>query len=160
VHISTTKTKSSFLARFIYRMTNKLDLDEVIAESQNYQARSNLLNVLNKNKDLKPTISQKHISTHIDSWEEFTIQHLYADMQTFQKAKKKILELDFVSDIKYYNNMASYEIFEKGIEDSVSTIKIDDYCITLTAWNISDGKAIDILTPCILFIEEFQAANK
>jgi hypothetical protein len=156
MHIETKREKSSFLSKMLYRLTYKLDFDDVVTKSRNYEDRKKELHKLIIKKNDKPVIIQESISTHIDNWEEFKIKHIYADMHTFISSIKIIEELDFIDKIVYYPNISGYHVYEKDKNTSVATIVIDDFCITLTAWEISDGKAVDILTVCLHEIIKFQ----
>lgn len=160
MHVKYKKEKSSLIGRLMYWVQYKIDLNDVLSESGVREKQQQILNKLTASRNDRPTIQFKEITTHVAEWNEFTIEHLYADMRTFDISKKDMInQIDWISDIEYDTNMTSYRFLdEKG--HSKATIHIDDFKIVLSAWEISDGQAVDILTIIVNEIEEFTSTKR
>ena len=136
-----TKIKKNFFSKLFNN-----NLEKSIRESKDYTERQQTLNHLIKNEMRKPSIKKQEIITHIDDWEEYTIQHIYSDMQVLKKSFTQIRLLPNIKDIKYNSNTTTYNlIMEKGS----ASIIVRNYEIKLTAWNLSEEKSIEILNLCI-----------
>ena len=110
-----------------------------------------------KNEMEKPSIKVEVIETHVDSWVEYSIEHIYADMQVLKKAFVKMRTLPNVKDIKFNAHSLTYDvIMEKG----EASIIVECYKIKLTAWNLGEEESLKILDYCVDEILKVQESLK
>ncbi len=147
---------NNFFSNKLYKLLYGAKLENIKKESSNYFNKKEQLFFLIKNEMEKPFIKIEEINTHIDSWEEYTIEHIYADMQVLKKAFIKIRLLPNIKDIQLNSNTLSYDFI---MEQGKASIVVDCYKIRLIAWNLSKEKSIEILNLCIDEIIKVQGSS-
>lgn len=162
MHIYTKKSKENgFINRLIYRVFHQDDIADVVFDSENSSERQKLLNKLIEEEMTTASIYKEEIPTHIEDFEEFTIQHIYADMQVLKKSFIKIKKLSYIKEIKYNNKSSHYSLMGNN-DTELAYVSVDDYTIKLVvAGHILDEKeSIEILNFCIDEISKIQFSSK
>ncbi len=146
-----------FFSNRLYKLIYGVELEDVRKESNAYFDKKERLKLMLKNEMEKPSIKVEVIETHVDSWVEYSIEHIYADMQVLKKAFVKMRTLPNVKDIKFNAHSLTYDvIMEKG----EASIIVECYKIKLTAWNLSEEDSLKILDYCVDEILKVQESLK
>ena len=146
-----------FFSNRLYKLLYGVELENVRKESNAYFDKKERLRLMLKNEMEKPSIKVEVIETHVDSWVEYSIEHIYADMQVLKKAFVKMRTLPNVKDIKFNAHSLTYDvIMEKG----EAFIIVECYKIKLTAWNLSEEDSLKILDYCVDEILKVQESLK
>ena len=147
----------NFFSNRLYKLIYGVELEDVRKESNAYYEKQERLRLMLKNEMEKPSIKVEVIETHVDSWVEYSIEHIYADMQVLKKAFVKMRTLPNVKDIKFNAHSLTYDvIMEKG----EASIIVECYKIKLTAWNLSEEDSLKILDYCVDEILKVQESLK
>ncbi len=146
-----------FFSNRLYKLLYGVELEDVRKESNAYFDKKEQLKLMLQNEMEKPSIKVEVIETHVDSWVEYSIEHIYANMQVLKKAFAKMRTLPNVKDIKFNTHALTYDvIMEKG----EASIIVECYKIKLTAWNLGEEESLKILDYCIEEIIKVQESLK
>ena len=147
----------NFFSNRLYKLIYGVELEDVRKESNAYFDKKERLKLMLQNEMEKPSIKVEIIETHVDSWVEYSIEHIYADMQVLKKAFVKMRTLPNVKDIKFNAHSLTYDvIMEKG----EASIIVECYKIKLTAWNLGEEESLKILDFCVDEIVKVQESLK
>ncbi len=136
----------NFFSTSVYKQLYGVELEDVIKEGDAYSKKQERLKLLLKNEMQKPSIKMEEMLMTVDTWEEYTIEHIYADMQVLKKAFVKMRTLPNVKDIVFDSDFSIYDFsFERGS----ASIIVDCYKIKLTAWNLGEEESLEILNFCV-----------
>ncbi len=146
-----------FFSNRLYKLLYGVELEDVRKESNAYYEKQERLRLMLKNEMEKPSIKVEVIETHVDSWVEYSIEHIYADMQVLKKAFVKMRILPNVKDIALNSDTLTYDF---TLEHGDASIIVDCYKIKLTAWNLEEEDSLKILDFCVDEIVEVQESLK
>ncbi len=146
-----------FFSNRLYKLLYGVELEDVRKESNAYFDKKERLKLMLQDEMEKPSIKVEVIETLVESWVEYSIEHIYADMQVLKKAFNQMRTLPNVKDIALNSNTLTYDF---TLEHGDASIIVDCYKIKLTAWNLGEEYSLKILNFCVDEIVKVQKSLK